>query len=59
MIDTDSERSLVVFKGKGIRRIWNDGHWYFSVADIVAILTESVDPRNYWKVLLKEEVVLW
>ncbi len=29
----------------------NNGKWYFSIVDVVAIVTESTDPRNYWKVL--------
>ena len=43
------------FEGKKIRRIWDGAQelWYFSVIDIVGILSESVDPRNYWKVLKK------
>lgn len=47
----DSEKAMVVFQGKGIRRLWQDEQWYFSVVDIVAVLTDSADPRNYWKVL--------
>src|SRR3989338_7101248 len=27
------------------------GKWYFSVVDVIAIITKSSDPRNYWKVL--------
>jgi hypothetical protein len=42
---------LVVFQGKNIRRIWHENQWFFSVVDIVAILSESKDPRTYWKVL--------
>ena len=45
------ENALVVFEGKNIRRIWHNGQWYFSVVDIVGVLTDSADPRNYWKVL--------
>ena len=54
----DENKSLVMFQDKGIRRIWHDGEWYFSVVDIVGVLTDSQDSRNYWKVLkhrLKEE----
>ncbi len=47
----NSKDAMVVFQGKGIRRVWYDEQWYFSVVDIVAILTESKDSRNYWKVL--------
>jgi hypothetical protein len=36
-----------------IRKEWNKNEekWYFSVVDIVGIVTESSNPRNYWKVL--------
>src|SRR3990167_11197369 len=51
---------ISVFKGNQIRRHWNDKEekWYFSVVDIVGVLSSSVKPRNYWKVLksrLKDE----
>jgi hypothetical protein len=43
-----------------IRSVWDDEaeKWYFSVVDVIAVLTDSDNPRNYWKVLkhrLKEE----
>ena len=47
----DENKSLVVFQGKKIRRTWFDEEWHFSVIDIVGVLTDSADPRNYWKVL--------
>lgn len=37
--------------GRIIRRIWHDGRWYFSVVDVVAVLTDSPNPRNYWNML--------
>lgn len=39
-----------IFEGQRIRRIWDDEKelWYFSVVDIVQILTESSIPRRYW-----------
>jgi len=43
-----SENRLVVFEDKQIRRIFHNNEWYFSVIDIVAILTESSNPRRYW-----------
>jgi DNA-damage-inducible protein D len=54
----DKKSALVVFQDKKIRRVWRDDEWYFSVVDIIGALTESQDPRNYWKVLkhrLQEE----
>ncbi|NDK08956.1 hypothetical protein EOM39_07005 [Candidatus Gracilibacteria bacterium] len=45
--------NLALFEGKQIRRVWDEKHekWYFSVVDVVGALSESKDPRNYWKVL--------
>lgn len=40
--------ALVAFQGKEIRRIWHNERWYFSVVDIVGVLTESTIPRRYW-----------
>ena len=45
------ENSLIVFQDSKIRRIWHNEDWYFSVVDVVATLTESVNPRNYWNML--------
>jgi prophage antirepressor-like protein len=57
-INVDSNNSLAVFQGKQIRRIWHKKEWYFSVIDIVEVLTESTIPKRYWSDLkskLKEE----
>jgi hypothetical protein len=54
----DSTEALVVFQGKNIRRVWNEGKWYFSIVDVIAALTDSARPRKYWsdlKVKLIEE----
>jgi len=52
----DEENALVVFKGKKIRRIWHNEKWYFSVVDIIAILTDSVNAKDYWYQLKKREL---
>jgi len=56
------ETSIKLFEGTNVRSVWDDENekWYFSVVDIVAILTESdfQTARKYWKVLkgrLKDE----
>lgn len=54
------ETKLAIFEQKEIRRIWDSkkGDWYFSVIDIIEVLTESPRPRKYWwdlKKRLKEE----
>jgi DNA-damage-inducible protein D len=48
------DKSLVVFEGKGIRRVWYNDEWYYSVVDIIAVLTEQDDnlkARKYWNKL--------
>ena len=51
--DKDKKTSIKLFEDYKVRTSWNKEKetWYFSVVDIVAILTESKDPRTYWKVL--------
>jgi DNA-damage-inducible protein D len=49
---------LALFKGAEIRKTWHDEQWYFSVIDVIRILTESQDARNYWKVLKNRETQL-
>jgi prophage antirepressor-like protein len=45
------DNALVVFQDKKIRRVAHNNEWWFSVVDIIHVLTESGDARNYWKVL--------
>ncbi len=52
--------AIKVFEQKQVRSIWNEEQekWYFSVVDVVGVLTDSSNPNNYWKVLksrLKKE----
>lgn len=51
----DSEKHLVVFGGKQIRRAWVDGEWYFSVVDVVEVLTDSASPAKYWDAMKRRE----
>lgn len=51
---------IKLFEDKKVRTLWDkeSEEWYFSVVDVVAVLTESANPNNYWKVLknrLKKE----
>ena len=47
--------SLVVFQDKKIRRAWHNNEWFFSVVDVVAALTDSADPKDYWYRMKKRE----
>ena len=56
----NSQTAIKLFETKRVRTAWNDEEeeWYFSVVDIVSILTDSPDPKRYWSVLktrLKQE----
>ncbi len=42
---------IIVFESKKIRRIWHNEEWFFSVVDVVAALTNSLDPGAYWRKL--------
>jgi len=54
------QNKIQIFNDKTVRTVWNaeTEEWYFSVVDVVAILTDSPEPRKYWSVLktrLKKE----
>ena len=47
------KQAIQLFEQKKVRTVWDTDKekWYFSVVDVVAVLTDSPNPRNYWKVL--------
>ncbi len=47
------KQAIQIFEQCKVRTVWDDEaeKWYFSVVDVVGVLTDSPDPRNYWKVL--------
>ena len=53
---TAMENKIKVFENKNVRTVWNEEEedWYFSVIDIVAILSESENPRRYWSDLKRK-----
>ena len=53
----DAENALVVFQDKKIRRTWHNKEWYFSIIDVVAALTDSPTPRQYWGKVKDREFV--
>ena len=49
---------IEIFRGNKIRKILHQNEWYFSVVDVIATLTESDNPRDYWykmKIRIKGE----
>ncbi|MCX6716341.1 MAG: Bro-N domain-containing protein [Candidatus Taylorbacteria bacterium] len=54
------DKLIIIFQNEPVRRIWSkkDEKWYFSLVDIISVLTESERPRKYWDDLkrkIKEE----
>ena len=47
------KEALKIFEDRNVRVVWDDEEekWYFSIVDVCGVLTDSPNPRNYWKVL--------
>lgn len=55
MLPNESTR-ISIFHGKQIRRIFLENEWWFSVVDVIAFLTDSKKPRDYWhKMKIREK----
>ncbi|SRR5579875_577045 len=44
-------KPVVIFEHKELRRVWHNDEWYYSVIDVIAVLTDSTNPATYWRVL--------
>ena len=40
---------VAVFQETTIRRVWHNSEWWFAIVDVVGVLTDSSDPRQYIK----------
>jgi hypothetical protein len=47
------ENEIKIFEDKKVRTLWveDEEKWYLSIVDVVAVLTDSPNPRKYWSVL--------
>lgn len=50
----EEQSKIIVFQDKQIRRIWLNDEWWFSVVDVIEVLTESSNPRRYWSDLKRK-----
>ena len=50
------ENHIVVFNDLTIRRIFHNEEWWFSIIDVISVLSESNNPRRYWSDLKKQLV---
>ncbi len=53
MNELEDNKELVLFENRKIRRQEYNGEWYYSIVDIIEILTESTNPNDYWYRLKK------
>ena len=44
----EQDNKVVLFQEKQIRRVWYNEQWYFSVVDVIEVLTDSSNPNRYW-----------
>ncbi len=51
MSEEQNNIDLSIFEQKQLRRIWHKGEWYYSITDVMTVLTESTNPRLYWVAL--------
>ena len=49
------ETNIAVFRGKEIRKTLHNNEWWFSVSDVVEVLTDSTDPKQYIKKLRQRD----
>ena len=51
--EKDISTTIKLFEDKRVRTAWNEDEeeWFFSIVDVIAILTDSSNPRNYWNML--------
>ena len=54
----NQDKALVVFQGTKIRRTWFNEEWWFSVFDIVSVLTDSIDSKQYIKKMRSRDPIL-
>ncbi len=55
---TSTGDALAAFESQVVRRTWHEGEWWFAIVDVVAALTDSVQPEGYLKDLRKRDAGL-
>jgi len=49
------DKNLIAFEGsegiRNVRRVWHNKEWYYSIIDLVGVLTDSLEPRKYWNTI--------
>ena len=50
----ENSNNLTPFEGEKIRKLWHDEQWYFSVVDVISVLTNSNNANRYWSDLKRK-----
>jgi DNA-damage-inducible protein D len=53
--NTNGQSHIALFQEKSIRRVWHDNKWWFAIVDVVAVLSESIQPEGYVKDLRRRD----
>ena len=48
-MELQPSKGLAIFEQRGIRRLWHDNRWWFSVIDVISVLAERHDGRQAWQ----------
>lgn len=57
-MNDDKSNKIILFQGRSVRRAWCDNEWWFVIEDIVSILTDSADPKQYIQKMKQRDVPL-
>jgi len=52
------ENKIIIFEGKKIRRVWYNEDWYYSIVDVIGVLTDSKNPSGYLKDMKRRDTFL-
>lgn len=55
---TEPANHIAVFQETAIRRTWHNEEWWFAIVDVVAVLTDSADVRQYIKKMRSRDPML-
>jgi DNA-damage-inducible protein D len=55
----EKDNALSPFEGKDIRKMWHNEEWFFSVVDVIQVLSDSPQPSRYWNAIKKKEPQLF
>ena len=55
MVESKSNDAIQLFEDRQIRTAWDEEkeEWYFSIVDVIEVLTDSPNPQTYWRVMKK------